>query len=121
MELKSAATGLSALAHEGRLATFRMLVQAGAGGLASGEIARRLDVPANSLSANLKILDHAGLVSARRHGRSIIYRAGYDRMAALLGYLMEDCCGGAPSICGPLAEVLTRASGCRPASALAEA
>jgi ArsR family transcriptional regulator len=121
MELKPAIAGLSALAHEGRLATFRLLVQAGPAGLAAGEIARRLGVPASSLSANLKILDHAGLVSARRDGRSIIYGARYDRMTELLCYLMEDCCAGAPSICGPLADVLARTSVCCEAPALAGA
>lgn len=121
MELKTAIAGLSALAHEGRLATFRMLVQAGPTGIAAGDIARRLGTPANSLSVSLKILDHAGLVSARRDGRSIIYSARYEQMTELLGYLTQDCCDGAPSICGPLAEVLTRVASCRPASALVEA
>ncbi len=112
MELKSAVDGLSALAHEGRLKAFRLLVQAGVMGLPAGEIARRLDVPANSLSANLNVLSHAGLGRSRRQGRSIIYTAEYDRMRDLLGFLVEDCCGGQPEICAPLAEVLRTAS-CR--------
>ena len=114
MELKAAIASLAALAHEGRLATFRMLVQAGPDGIAAGEIARRLDMPANSLSANLKVLTHAGLLASRRQGRSIIYRARYDRMTHLLGYLMEDCCAGSPEICAPLAEVLARTACCVP-------
>jgi ArsR family transcriptional regulator len=101
MELKSAAATLAALAHDGRLTIFRLLVQAGHEGLAAGEIARRLDVLPNTLSANLTILSHAGLVSARRLGRSIIYSAAYDRMGELLDYLMQDCCGGLPEICTP--------------------
>ena len=111
METKSPVTALSALAHEGRLRVFRMLIQAGVMGMPAGEIARRLDVPPNTLSANLNILSHAGLVSSRRQGRSIIYTAEYDRMRALLGFLVEDCCGGSPEICAPLADVL-RAADC---------
>jgi DNA-binding transcriptional ArsR family regulator len=111
MEFNNAVACLSALAHEGRLRVFRMLVQAGVMGLAAGEIARRLETPPNTLSANLNILSHAGLVRSRRQGRSIIYTAEYDRMRELLGFLVEDCCGGSPEICAPLAEVL-RAADC---------
>lgn len=114
MEISSAIESLAALAHEGRLAAFRMLVQAGPEGLAAGEIARRLHMPPNSLSANLKVLSHAGLLAFRREGRSIIYSARYDQMTQLLGYLMEDCCGGSPEICAPLAEVCARAACCVP-------
>jgi DNA-binding transcriptional ArsR family regulator len=111
MESPSAVNCLSALAHEGRLRVFRMLVQAGVMGLAAGEIARRLDVPPNTSSANLNVLSHAGLVRSRRQGRSIIYTAEYDQMRTLLGFLIEDCCGGSPEICAPLADVI-RAADC---------
>lgn len=90
---------------------FRMLVQAGVLGLPAGEIARRLDTPPNTLSANLNVLSHAGLVRSRRQGRSIIYTAEYDQMRALLGFLVEDCCGGSPEICAPLTDVI-RAADC---------
>lgn len=114
MESKLAVAALSALAHEGRLAVFRMLVQAGADGVPAGEIARRLGVPANTLSANLNVLSHAGLVDSRRVGRSIIYTAAYERMASLLGFLMEDCCQGSAAICAPLADIVNRAACCAP-------
>jgi DNA-binding transcriptional ArsR family regulator len=112
MEMSSAASSLSALAHEGRLATFRLLVQAGPEGLAAGEIARRLEVLPSTLSSSLNILSHAGLVRSRRDGRSIIYTADYDAMRMLLAFLVEDCCGGKPEICAPLIAV---ASSCCPA------
>lgn len=105
MELKQAAAALSALSHEGRLAVFRMLVKAGPEGIPAGEIARRLDVPPNTLSSNLNILSHADLVTSRREGRSIIYSARYADMTALLAFLIEDCCAGSPEICAPLAKV----------------
>lgn len=112
MEMKIAVAALSALAHEGRLAVFRMLVEAGTDGMPAGQIARQLGTPANSLSANLSVLTHANLVESTRIGRSIIYTARYDRMAELLGFLMEDCCQGSPAICAPLAAIIDRASYC---------
>jgi DNA-binding transcriptional ArsR family regulator len=117
MEINQAVAALSALAHEGRLAVFRMLVQAGPQGVAAGEIARRLGSPQSTLSANLNLLSHAGLIEARREGRSILYSAQYAPMAALLGYLMEDCCQGSPAICSPLAEIVNRAACCAPGEA----
>ena len=115
MESKAAVNMLSALGHEGRLSIFRLLVMAGPGGIAAGEIARVLDVPPSSLSANLNVLSHAGLVGSRREGRSIIYCADYGAMSGLLGFLMEDCCNGAPQICAPLGAVLARGESCGPA------
>ncbi|MBA4228615.1 MAG: transcriptional regulator [Hyphomonas sp.] len=108
MELKHAVAALSALAHPGRLTTFRMLVQAGREGIAAGEIAREQGVPPNTLSANLNILSHANLIESRREGRSIIYSARYESMADVLEYLMEDCCGGNPEICARLADMVMR-------------
>ena len=108
---------LSALGHEGRLAIFRLLVKAGPPGIAAGDIARTLDVLPNSLSANLAVLSHAGLVTSRREGRWIIYSADYAAMSGLLGFLMEDCCDGAPEICAPLGAVLARVKDCGPACA----
>jgi ArsR family transcriptional regulator len=112
MELKAATVTLSALAHEGRLAIFRLLVQAGPSGVAAGEIARRLRIVPNTLSAHLNILSHAGLIGARREGRSIIYAADYAAMSGLLGFLMQDCCHGAPEICAPLEGLIAQAACC---------
>ena len=103
MEVSKAVSALSALAHEGRLTIFRELVQAGPDGLAAGEVSRRVGIAPNTLSASLTILAHAGLVSSRRQGRSIIYSAGYARMAEVLGFLVQDCCQGRPEVCAPLA------------------
>jgi len=112
METPSAVAALSALAHPGRLEVFRLLVRAGPEGVAAGEIARATGSLANTLSANLNVLAGAGLVSSRREGRSIIYSAAYDRMSELLAFLMEDCCGGKPEICAPLAAIAERAACC---------
>jgi DNA-binding transcriptional ArsR family regulator len=102
MQLPVAVEALSALAHGGRLAVFRLLVRAGPEGLPAGEIAREIGVLPNTLSSNLTILGNAGLVRSHRAGRSIIYTADYDRMRSLLGFLMDDCCAGRPEICAPL-------------------
>jgi len=89
---------LGALAQEHRLATFRLLVQAGADGLAAGAIAESLGVPPSSMSFHLAQLTNAGLVTSRRRSRSIIYAADYAAMNALMGYLTENCCGGVPCV-----------------------
>ena len=109
MEKDEAVRALGALAHPGRLDVFRMLVQAGRDGMAAGEIARATGSQQSSLSANLTILSNAGLIASQRDGRSIIYRAAYERMTDLLAFLMEDCCAGKPEICAPLAAAASSA------------
>jgi DNA-binding transcriptional ArsR family regulator len=101
MESETAVEALSALAQEHRLASFRMLVQAGEAGMPAGAIAEALGIPNSSLSFHLAHLTHSGLVRQRRQGRSLIYTADYEAMNALVGYLMENCCGEAG--CAPQA------------------
>lgn len=112
MKSIAAVTALAALAHEGRLAIFRLLVRAGADGVAAGVIGRKLDMLPSTLSASLTVLSNAGLVESRRDGRSIIYSADYTHMSKLLGFLMEDCCNGNATICAPLAQIANRAACC---------
>lgn len=100
MELDTAAVALDALSHKGRLMIYRSLVQVGDRGIAAGDLARQLAVPANSLSTNLAVLNRAGLVVAQREGRSVIYSARFDVMRSLVTYLVEDCCQGRPEVCG---------------------
>jgi DNA-binding transcriptional ArsR family regulator len=103
MESKNAVTALNALAQDSRLQVYRLLVQAGANGLAASEVAERLGIPANTLSFHLKTLSHAGLVQSRQAGRFIYYSTNYEQMNALLGFLTENCCGG--QSCTPVAVV----------------
>lgn len=93
---------LKALAHDTRLATYRLLVQAGPDGLAVGEISDRLKLPAPTLTSHLNLLRQAGLVRDVREGRSIRCRADYARMNALLGFLTENCCGSDAATCAPV-------------------
>ena len=95
MKASSAIEALGALAQEHRLALFRLLVQAGEQGMPAGAIADALGVPNSSLSFHLAQLKNAGLILQERQHRSLIYRANYPAMNALVGYLMENCCGGA--------------------------
>ena len=105
MQSASAIEALGALAQEHRLALFRLLVQAGDKGMAAGAIAEKLGVPNSSLSFHLAQLKNAGLILQERQHRSIIYRANYPAMNALVDYLMENCCAGADcgaaSACAP--------------------
>jgi ArsR family transcriptional regulator len=112
MDADSAILAFSALAQPTRLAVFRELVAHEPEGLPAGEIARRLAVPHNTMSTHLAILARAALVASERHGRSIRYRARPDSVAALAGYLVEECCGGRPETC---AEPVAGLASCGPA------
>jgi DNA-binding transcriptional ArsR family regulator len=94
MDARIAARGLEALGNETRLEVFRLLVRAGEDGIAVGEIQARLGVPASTLSHHIAYLMKEGLVTQERRGRSLVCRAGYDRMRGLIDYLVEHCCEG---------------------------
>jgi DNA-binding transcriptional ArsR family regulator len=94
MNSTNAIAVLSALAQPTRLDVFRLLVRHEPEGLPAGEIARVLDVPQNTLSSHLSILATAGPLTAERRSRQIIYRVDLAVMTSLVGYLLENCCGG---------------------------
>lgn len=110
MEKSDALAALAALGQETRLETFRLLVRAGPEGLAAGMIATRLGVVQNTMSAHLKVLLQARLISAERDGRTVLYRADMTGFRDLLSYLMEDCCDGSPELCRPVIDAI--ACGC---------
>lgn len=116
MESSAAIDRLSALAQPGRLDVFRLLVRAGPAGIPAGEIAATLGLAPNTLSAQLTILVHAGLLTSAREGRVIRYAARPESLSELIVYLMEDCCGGRPEICRPVEEA-ARAACCPPTKA----
>jgi DNA-binding transcriptional ArsR family regulator len=111
MEATTALDRLSALAQETRLALFRRLVQQGPEGLAAGEIAAALSVPAPTLSFHLAQLERAGLVLSRREGRSIRYATNFGAMEELLAYLYDNCCQG--GTCCPPDSPIVALSGAR--------
>jgi DNA-binding transcriptional ArsR family regulator len=94
VEGRQAIAALGALAHETRLAVYRLLVQRGPDGLSAGTIAQALELSPSSLTFHLQQLTHAGLITQRRLGRQLIYAADFAVMKALMGYLTENCCGG---------------------------
>ena len=86
---------LGALAHPLRLRVFRALVVTGQNGLTPGVMSEALEIPNTTLSFHLKELASAGLVTQERSSRNLVYRAAYEQMNGLLGYLTENCCRGA--------------------------
>lgn len=107
MESTHAILAFSALAQQTRLEVFRLLVKSEPGGMAAGDIARELAVPHNTMSSHLGVLARAGLVTAERHSRSIVYRVQLDRVRDVVGFLLQDCCGGRPELCSSVIETLT--------------
>lgn len=102
MDNRDALSAFSALSQSTRLDVFRLLIKAGPEGMSAGRIGEVLKVRQNTLSANLTVLRHAGLVRNVREGRSIRYFADFDGVSKLLRFLLEDCCGGEPALCQPL-------------------
>lgn len=94
---------LAALAHPVRLDVFRVLVQAGPDGITPTALAERVqpELKQSTLATHLKELVSAGLVANERAGRNVVYRADYDRMGGVIGFLTENCCAGAPCAVEP--------------------
>jgi ArsR family transcriptional regulator len=107
-----ALSALSALGQPSRLAIFRLLISAEPDGLRAGGIADKIGCPHNTLSSHLSVLARAGLVRGQREGRTIIYRADVEGIRRLVGFLVNDCCGGNPELCD-LQDAI-RACGCVP-------
>ena len=99
MEIKAAVTALAALAQETRLNIFRLLIEAGPDGVAVGTIGETLKVPGATLSFHLKELSRSGLVSSRQEKQFIYYAVDFERMAALMTFLTQNCCRGMPQAC----------------------
>ncbi len=98
MEEHTVIRSLAALAQPVRLQVFRALVVAGPEGLTPGALVEALGVPATSLSFHLKELANSTLVTQERNGRNLVYRASFDQMDSLVGYLTKNCCAGAACV-----------------------
>lgn len=108
MKNDSAIDAFSALAQPTRLDVFRLLVTSEPDGMPAGEIAKQLDVPHNTMSTHLGILSRAGLVSAERQSRSMIYRVELAAVHQLVLFLLRDCCNGQPELCAPLIQDISK-------------
>ncbi|CAO4165170.1 MULTISPECIES: ArsR/SmtB family transcription factor [Methylobacteriaceae] len=107
MDERQALAAFAALGQEHRLRVVRALVTAGPDGLAAGVLAETVNVAGNNLSFHLKELSHAGLITSRREGKSVIYSAAYGGLSDLLAFLMRDCCQGRPEVCGSVVAALS--------------
>jgi DNA-binding transcriptional ArsR family regulator len=92
MDIDHALVAISALSQETRLKVFKILVEYGSTGAPAGVVGERLGISHNNLSFHLSHLSHAGLVSSRKDGRSIIYSAKTNAIEGLIGFLYENCC-----------------------------
>jgi ArsR family transcriptional regulator len=90
---------LGALAHEHRLAIFRLLIERGPAGLPAGRIAEKVGLVPSSLTFHVQNLQRAGLIAQRRESRRLIYSADFAAMNALVSYLTENCCAGSEAEC----------------------
>jgi DNA-binding transcriptional ArsR family regulator len=99
MKNAEAVASLGALAHEHRLAIYRLLVRRGPEGLPAGVIGGKLDLSPSSLTFHLQALHRAGLVRQAREGRQLFYSADFPAMSDLVSYLTDECCVAA-SGCG---------------------
>ena len=107
MKTPAIIAALSALAHEHRLAIYRLLVERGPEGLPAGAIGERVGLLPSSLTFHLQNLQRAGLIAQQRASRQLIYSADFDAMNGLVGYLTENCCSQSGSEC---------ATACKPAA-----
>ncbi|MCV0395744.1 MAG: metalloregulator ArsR/SmtB family transcription factor [Rhizobiaceae bacterium] len=101
MKLEKAAAQLEALGNPTRLNIYRILVRAGGEGLPVGRIQEKLGIPASTLSHHCKRLIETSLCTQERQGTTLICRANYPGMQALIGYLADECC--ADGSCPPVA------------------
>jgi ArsR family transcriptional regulator, arsenate/arsenite/antimonite-responsive transcriptional repressor len=99
MKTSAVIGALGALAHDHRLAIYRLLVQRGPEGLPAGAIGERVGLVPSSLTFHLQNLQRAGLIAQRRESRQLIYSADFAVMNGLVGYLTENCCGSSSADC----------------------
>jgi ArsR family transcriptional regulator len=95
MKVETTAKQLEALGNPTRLKLYRALVRAGAGGLPVGRLQEKLKIAASTLSHHLHRLILTGLVTQERQGTTLICRANYPAMRALIGFLADECCADA--------------------------
>ncbi|OKH88658.1 helix-turn-helix transcriptional regulator [Thalassospira sp. TSL5-1] len=113
MDTNEIIDAFTALSQVTRLEAFRLLVRHEPEGLPAGELARLLEVPHNTMSAHLGVLSRSGLITSKRQGRSIIYRASLARMNDVVAFMVNDCCAGHPELCLPLQQPQAAKASCK--------
>jgi ArsR family transcriptional regulator, arsenate/arsenite/antimonite-responsive transcriptional repressor len=115
MTAPHALAALAALGQPTRLEIFRSLMRAEPAGVVAGALAEAIGCLPNTLSAHLSILARSGLVRGTRDGRSIVYHADSAAIKSLIGFLVNDCCGGHPELCDLQEAIRDARGGCKPA------
>ncbi len=90
----------AALGHPLRLQVFRLVISVGEEGIAAGDIATELGVPASTLSSHLKTLQQVGLLKATRQQQKLIYTIRHETVREMIDFLVNDCCKSQPELCG---------------------
>ena len=101
---------LGALAHEHRLAVYRLLVERGPEGMSAGSIAQKMELVPSSLTFHVQALQRAGLITQRRLSRQLFYAADFAAMNEVVGYLTKNCCSQADVACSPVRKPTTAAN-----------
>ena len=109
MKLDDAAARLEALGNPTRLRIYRALVRAGDDGLAVGALQAKLDVAPSTLSHHVRSLLLVGLITQERRATTLICRANFEVMTALVDYLVAECCAEAACAPAPSTKVRRRA------------
>jgi hypothetical protein len=99
MQTAAAAEALSALTDPKCLTLFRMLVRAGPAGIPAGVIERETGTETGEMATQLADLCGVGLVVVRQDEAITTYAANMSGTRELVGFLIEDCCGGQEQIC----------------------
>lgn len=118
MDVAKTVDALGALAHEHRLAIYRLLVEMGPEGMSAGGIAERIGLVPSSLTFHVQSLQRARLITQRRVSRQLFYSADFAAMNELVDYLTNNCCGGTQScapVCNPMVAAKTTAKSRRTA------
>ncbi len=96
MNIEKAARQLEALGNPTRLRVYRKLVRAGEAGMPVGRLQEKIGIAASTLSHHLHRLILTGLVTQERQVTTLICRANYPQMNALVGFLVDECCVDTP-------------------------
>jgi ArsR family transcriptional regulator len=92
MKVEQVATQLEALGNPTRLKVYRSLVRAGEEGLPVGRLQKKIGIAGSTLSHHLRRLIVTGLITQERQMTTLICRANYPAMDALVGFLVDECC-----------------------------
>jgi ArsR family transcriptional regulator len=82
----------AAMGAEPRLRIIRLLVSADPDGMVVGDIQGELAIPSSTLSHHLEKLKNEDLITVRREGTYLWYKANTAALQELLNFLYAECC-----------------------------